>query len=42
MALATSVAAIYIKQTWIQYVALAVQIGGWILYFAFFQSALSE
>lgn len=42
MALATSVAAIFIKQTWIQCLALAVQIGGWILYFAFLQSALSE
>jgi hypothetical protein len=42
MALATSMAAIFIKQTWIQYLALAVQIGGWIWYFAFLQSALSE
>ncbi len=41
MALVTSVAAIFIRQTWIQYVALAVQIGGWILYFTFLQSALS-
>ena len=42
MALATSLAAIFIKQAWIQYLALAVQIGGWILYFAFLQPALSE
>ena len=41
MALVTSVAAIFIRHTWIQYVALAVQIGGWILYFTFLQSALS-
>jgi hypothetical protein len=41
MALVTSVAAIFIRQTWIQYVALAVQVGGWILYFTFLQSALS-
>jgi hypothetical protein len=40
MAVATSVAAIFIKQAWIQYLALVVQIGGWILYFAFFQPAL--
>ena len=42
MALATSVAAIFIKQTWIQCLAPAVQLGGWILYFAFLQSALAE
>jgi hypothetical protein len=42
MAVATSVAAIFIKQAWIQRLALTIQIGGWILYFAFFQSALSE
>jgi hypothetical protein len=42
MALATSVAAIFINRTWIQCLALAVQIGGWIVYFAFLQSALSE
>ena len=41
MALVTSVAAIFIRQAWIQYVALVVQIGGWILYFTFLQSALS-
>ncbi len=41
MALVTSVAAIFIRQTWIQYVAIAVQIGGWILYFTLLQSALS-
>lgn len=42
MAAATSVTAIFIKQAWIQRLALTIQIGGWILYFAFFQSALSE
>ena len=41
MALVTSVAAIFIRKAWIQYVALAVQVGGWILYFTFLQSALS-
>ena len=41
MALVTSVDAIFIRQAWIQYVALAVQIGGWFLYFTFLQSALS-
>lgn len=42
MAVVTSVAAIFIKQAWIQRLALTIQIVGWILYFAFFQSALSE
>ncbi len=42
MAVATSVAAIFIEQAWIQRLALAIQIGGWIVYFAVFQSALSE
>jgi len=42
MAAATSLAAIFVKQAWIQYLALAVKIGGWILYFAFLQQALSE
>jgi hypothetical protein len=42
MAVATSVAALFIKKKWIQCFALAVQIGGWIVYFAFLQSALSE
>jgi hypothetical protein len=42
MAFATSAAAISIKKTGIQYLALAVQIGGWMLYFAFLQPALSE
>jgi hypothetical protein len=41
MALATSVAAIFIKRPWVQGVALAIQIGGWIWYFARLQSALS-
>jgi hypothetical protein len=42
MAVSTSMAAIFIKQAWIQRLALTIQIGGWILYFAVFQSALSE
>jgi len=41
MALMTTVAAIFIKVTWIQYTALAIQIGCWIWYFGFLQSALS-
>jgi hypothetical protein len=41
MALMTTVAAIFIRVTWIQYAALAIQIGGWIWYFSFLQSALS-
>jgi hypothetical protein len=41
MALATSVAAIFIKRPWVQSFALAIQIGGWIWYFARLQSALS-
>lgn len=41
MALATSLAAIFIKQTWIQRFALALQIMGWVFYFAFLQSALA-
>jgi hypothetical protein len=42
MAVATTVAAIFIKQALIQRLALTIQIVGWILYFALFQSALSE
>ena len=42
MALATSVAAIFIKRPWVQGLALAIQIGGWIWYFARLQSALSD
>jgi hypothetical protein len=41
MALATSVAAIFIRRPWVQSLALAIQIGGWIWYFARLQSALS-
>jgi hypothetical protein len=41
MALATSVAAIFIQRSWVQSLALAIQIGGWIWYFARLQSALS-
>jgi hypothetical protein len=41
MAVATTAAAIFIRQSWIQGLALAIQIGGWIWYFARLQSALS-
>ena len=41
MALATSVAAIAIKRRWIQSLALLIQIGGWIWYFATLQAALT-
>lgn len=41
MTLATGAAAIFIKQSWIQGPALAIQIGGWIWYFAALQTALS-
>jgi hypothetical protein len=41
MTLATGVAAIFIKRTWVQVVALVIQIGGWIWYFAALQTRLS-
>ncbi|MEO7251389.1 MAG: hypothetical protein ABIW30_02135 [Arenimonas sp.] len=41
MAVATSLAAFFIRLAWVQYFALAMQIGGWIVYFAFLQSALT-
>ena len=41
MAVATSVAAIFIKRPWVQGAALAIQIGGWFWYFARLQSALT-
>jgi len=41
MAVATSLAAVFIRLAWIQYLALAVQVGGWIVYFAFLQSVLT-
>jgi hypothetical protein len=41
MTLATGVAAIFIKRPWVQGLALAIQIGGWIWYFAALQAALS-
>jgi len=40
MAVATSVAAI-VKRPWVQGLALAIQIGGWLWYFARLQAALS-
>ena len=41
MAVATTVAAIVIRRFWVQCLALAIQIGGWLWYFARLQSALS-
>ena len=41
MTVATGAAAIFIKQSWVQGVALLIQIGGWIWYFAALQAALS-
>jgi hypothetical protein len=37
----SSVAAIFINNRWVQVLALAIQIGGWIYYFAALQTALS-
>ena len=42
MALATTLAAIFIERSWIQGTALAIQIAGWIWYFARLQTALSD
>lgn len=41
MTVATGLAAIFIRQRWVQVSAVAVQIIGWIWYFAALQSALS-
>lgn len=41
MTLAKSVAAIFIKRPWVQNLALAMQIAGWIWYIARLQAALS-
>ena len=41
MTLATGAAAVFIKIPWIQVLALIVQLGGWIWYFAALQTALS-
>jgi hypothetical protein len=41
MAMATVVAAIFIEKSWVQSLALAIQIGGWIWYFVALQTALS-
>ena len=41
MTLATGMAAIFIRRSWVQGLALAIQIGGWIWYFAVLQAALS-
>ena len=40
MTIATAVAAIFINSRWVQTLALAIQIGGWIYYFAALQTAL--
>lgn len=41
MTIATGVAAIFINNNWVQSLALLIQIGGWIWYFAALQPALS-
>jgi len=41
MTIATGVAAIFINSRWVQILALAIQLGGWIWYFAALQTALS-
>ena len=42
MTIVTGVAAIFINSNWVQILALVIQIGGWIWYFAALQAALSE
>jgi len=41
MTIATGMAAIFINSSWVQILAQAIQIGGWIWYFAALQTALS-
>jgi hypothetical protein len=41
MTLATGLAAIFIRQPWIQAAAVSIQITGWFLYFVKLQSGLS-
>jgi hypothetical protein len=41
MAVATGVAAVFIRRPWVQIVAVAIQIFGWIWYFAVLQSVLA-
>jgi len=41
MAAATAIAALFIKKPWVQASAVAIQILGWVWYFAKLQSALS-
>jgi hypothetical protein len=41
MAIATAIAAIFIRNPWVQGCAVAVQILGWLWYFIKLQSALS-
>jgi len=42
MTVATGVAAVFIKRRWVQALAVAIQILGWLWYFAVLQSALSD
>ena len=39
---ATTLAAVFIERSWIQGSALAIQIAGWVWYFARLQTALSD
>lgn len=41
MAVATGVAAIFIRTRWVQAIAVTIQIAGWLWYFGKLQSALS-
>jgi hypothetical protein len=41
MTVATGIAAIFIRKPWVQAFAVAIQILGWLWYFAKLQSALS-
>ena len=40
MTIATGAAAIFVNSRWVQGLALAIQIGGWIWYFAALQSSV--
>jgi hypothetical protein len=42
MTLATAAAAIFIRNSWIQALALVIQISGWIWYFTALQTSLSD
>ena len=41
MTVATGIAAVFIEKAWVQAFAVAVQLLGWLWYFAKLQSALS-